>query len=144
MDWLFNQVPIPYLGVSVSSGGATYETIAFWGAMNPFILYLTVPAIAYALYRYDERKSLLALFLICWFAATYLPFFPLSYLENRISYIFYFQNTVPAVAGAVALMFSNKRVPRSVVIVYMFLVLIGFWFDTPFSHAAFPFRKIPP
>lgn len=143
LDWLFNQVPIPYLGVSVSSGGITYQTIAFWGAMNPFILYLAIPAMVYGLYRYDERNSQLALFLLCWFAATYFPFFPLSYIGNRISYIFYFQNTVPAVAGAVALMFSNKHVPRSIVVVYVVLVLVGFWFDTPFSHAAFPFKQIP-
>jgi predicted membrane-bound dolichyl-phosphate-mannose-protein mannosyltransferase len=144
LDWLMNQVPIPYLGVSVSSGGQTYQTIAFWGAMNPFILYLAIPAMVYALYRYDERNSQVALLMLCWFAATFFPFFPLSYIGDRISYIFYFQNTVPAVAGAVALMFSNKHVPRSVVVAYVILVLVGFWFDTPISHAAFPFRKIPP
>jgi predicted membrane-bound dolichyl-phosphate-mannose-protein mannosyltransferase len=112
--------------------------------MNPFILYLTIPAMVYALYRYDEKNSQLALLMLCWFAATYFPFFPLSYIGNRISYIFYFQNTVPAVAGAVALMFSNKNIPRSVLLAYVFFVLVGFFFDTPFSYAAFPFRKIPP
>jgi predicted membrane-bound dolichyl-phosphate-mannose-protein mannosyltransferase len=136
LDWLLNQVPIQYLGVSVSSGGVTYQTISFWGAMNPFIIYLTIPAMAYALYRYDQRNSQLALFLLCWFAATYFPFFPLAYIDHRISYIFYFQNTVPAVAGAIALMFSNKHVPRSVVLVYALLVLVGFaWY--------FPFKQIP-
>jgi predicted membrane-bound dolichyl-phosphate-mannose-protein mannosyltransferase len=137
LDWLLNQVPIQYLGVSVSSGGVTYQTIAFWGVMNPFIIYLTVPAMAYALYRYDQRNSQLALFLLCWFAATYFPFFPLSYLAHRISYIFYFQNTVPAVAGGIALTFSNKHVPRTAVIVYVLLVLVGFAYY-------FPFKQIPP
>jgi dolichyl-phosphate-mannose-protein mannosyltransferase len=136
LDWLLNQVPIPYLGVSVSSGGVTYQTIAFSGIMNPFIIYSTIPAMAYALYRYDQRNSQLALFLLCWFAATYFPFFPLSYLAHRISYIFYFQNTVPAVAGGIALMFSNKHVPRSAVIVYVLLVLVGFAYY-------FPFKQIP-
>jgi predicted membrane-bound dolichyl-phosphate-mannose-protein mannosyltransferase len=136
LDWLLNQVPIPYLGVSVSSGGVTYQTIAFWGAMNSFIIYLTIPAMAYVLYRYDQRNSQLALFLLCWFAATYFPFFPLAYISHRISYIFYFQNTVPAVAGAIALIFSNKHVPRSVVLVYALLVLVGFaWY--------FPFKQVP-
>lgn len=136
LDWLLNQVPIQYLGVSVSSGGVTYQTIAFWGVMNPFIIYLTIPAMAYALYRYDERNSQLALFLLCWFAGTYLPFFPLSYIGQRISYIFYFQNTVPAVAGGIALMFSNKHIPRTILIVYVLLVLVGFaWY--------FPFKQIP-
>jgi predicted membrane-bound dolichyl-phosphate-mannose-protein mannosyltransferase len=136
LDWLLNQVPIQYLGVSVTSGGVTYQTISFWGAMNPFIIYLTIPAMAYALYRYDQRNSQLALFLLCWFAATYFPFFPLSYIGHRISYIFYFQNTVPAVAGGIALMFSNKHIPRAVVVVYVLLVLVGFaWY--------FPFKQIP-
>ena len=136
LDWLLNQVPIQYLGVSVTSGNVTYQTISFWGAMNPFITYLTIPAMAYALYRYDQRNSQLALFLLCWFAATYFPFFPLSYIAHRISYIFYFQNTVPAVAGGIALMFSNKHVPRSVVLVYALLILVGFtWY--------FPFKQMP-
>jgi predicted membrane-bound dolichyl-phosphate-mannose-protein mannosyltransferase len=136
LDWLLNQVPIQYLGVTVSSGSVTYQTIAFWGVMNPFIIYLTIPAMTYALYRYDEQNSQLALFLLCWFAATYLPFFPLSYLVHRISYIFYFQNTVPAVAGGIALVFSNKHIPRTIVIVYVLLVLVGFaWY--------FPFKQIP-
>jgi len=136
LDWLLNQVPIQYLGVTVSSGGLSYPTIAFWGVMNPFIIYLTIPAMAYTLNRYDEHSSQLALFLLCWFAATYLPYFPLSYLGHRISYIFYFQNTVPAVAGAIALMFSNKHIPRTVIIVYVLLVLVGFaWY--------FPFKQIP-
>jgi hypothetical protein len=137
VQWLLNQVPITYYGVSVSSGGVSYPTITFLGAMNPFIIYMTIPAMAYALHRYDQRNSQIALFLLCWFAATYLPFFPLSYIGHRISYIFYFQNTVPAVAGAIALLFSNKHIPRTVMLVYALLVLVGFaWY--------FPFKKIPP
>jgi hypothetical protein len=105
--------------------------------MNPFIIYMTVPGMAYALYRYDQRNSQVALFLLCWFAGTYFPWFPIVYVAQRIAYIFYFQNTIPAVAGAIALLLSNKHVPRSIVLVYVLLVLVGFaWY--------FPFKKIPP
>jgi len=137
LQWLLNQVPITFYGLSISTGGVTYETIAFVGAMNPFIIYMAVPGMAYALYRYDQRNSQVALFLLCWFAATYFPWFPVVYIAQRISYIFYFQNTIPAVAGAIALLLSNKHVPRSIVLVYVLLVLVGFaWY--------FPFKKIPP
>jgi predicted membrane-bound dolichyl-phosphate-mannose-protein mannosyltransferase len=137
LQWLLNQVPILYYGLSVSTGGVTYPIVAFMALMNPFIIYMTVPAMAYALYRYDQRNSQLALFLLCWFAATYFPFFPLSYIGHRISFIFYFQDSVPAVAGGIALLLSNKHVPRSILLVYVLLVLVGFaWY--------FPFKKIPP
>jgi predicted membrane-bound dolichyl-phosphate-mannose-protein mannosyltransferase len=137
LQWLLNQVQFTYYGLSVSYGGINYQTITFLGAMNPLIIYMTIPAMAYALYRYDQRNSQLALFLLCWFAATYIPWIPLSYIGHRIMYIFYFQDTVPAVAGATALLLSNKRIPRTIVLVYVLLVLVGFaWY--------FPFKKIPP
>jgi predicted membrane-bound dolichyl-phosphate-mannose-protein mannosyltransferase len=137
LQWLMNQVQIPYLQIGLQIGSTSISPIAFWGGMNPFIIYMTIPAIAYAAYRYAARNSQIALFLLCWFAMTYLPYFPLAYLYNRISYIFYFQNTVPAVAGSIALILDNDRLPRTPVILYLLLVLVGFsWY--------FPFKKIPP
>jgi 4-amino-4-deoxy-L-arabinose transferase-like glycosyltransferase len=137
LQWLMNQVQIPYLSIGLQIGSANVTPIAFWGGMNPFIIYLTIPAIAYAAYFYAARNSQVALFLLCWFALTYLPYFPLAYLSHRISYIFYFQNTVPAVAGSIALILSNKRLPKTLLILYVLLVLVGFsWY--------FPFKKIPP
>jgi dolichyl-phosphate-mannose-protein mannosyltransferase len=137
LRWLLNQVQFTYYGLSIGSGGTNYQTINFVGAMNPFIIYLTIPAMAYALFRYDQRDSQVALFLLCWFACTYFPYFPVSYISHRISYLFYFQNTIPAVAGAIALLFSNKHIPRTVIVVYALVVLMGFaWY--------FPFKVIPP
>ena len=137
LQWLMNQVQIPYLQIGLQIGSTSVTPVAFWGGMNPFIIYLTIPAIAYAAYRYVARNSQVALFLLCWFAMTYLPYFPLAYISHRISYIFYFQNTVPAVAGSIALMLDNDRLPRTPVILYLLLVLVGFsWY--------FPFKKIPP
>jgi predicted membrane-bound dolichyl-phosphate-mannose-protein mannosyltransferase len=137
LQWLMNQVQIPYLQIGLQIGSTNVTPVAFWGGMNPFIIFMTIPAIAYAAYRYVARNSQIALFLLCWFAMTYLPYFPLAYLSHRISYIFYFQNTVPAVAGSIALILNNDRLPRTPVILYLLLVLVGFsWY--------FPFKKIPP
>jgi predicted membrane-bound dolichyl-phosphate-mannose-protein mannosyltransferase len=137
LQWLMNQVQIPYLQIGLEIGSTYISPVAFWGGMNPFIIYLTIPAIAYAGYRYAARNSQVALFLLCWFAMTYLPYFPLAYIYHRISYLFYFQNTVPAVAGSIALMLDNDRLPKTPVILYILLVFVGFsWY--------FPFKKIPP
>lgn len=137
LQWLVNQVQIPYLEIGIKIGEISFSPVAFWGGMNPFIVYMTIPAVAYATYYCITRKSQTALFVLCWFAGTYFPYFPLTYLAHRISYIFYFQNTVPAVAGAIALLVSNKRLPKTPVILYVLLVLVGFsWY--------FPFKQIPP
>ena len=137
LQWLMNQVQIPYLQIGLQIGSTSITPVAFWGGMNPFIIYMTIPAIAYATYRYAKGNSQVALFLLCWFAMTYLPYFPLAYISHRISYIFYFQNTVPAVAGSIALILDNDRLPRTPVILYLLLVLVGFsWY--------FPFKKLPP
>jgi len=137
LQWLVNQVQIGYLQIGITIGQISLSPVAFWGGMNPFIVYMTIPAVAYTTYYCITRKSQTALFVLCWFAGNYFPYFPLSYLSHRISYIFYFQNTVPAVAGGIALLLNNKRIPRTLIILYVLLVLVGFsWY--------FPFKKIPP
>jgi hypothetical protein len=115
----------------------TYPRIAFWGVMNLFLIYPNhtrnglrpVP-----LRRKKQPTRTVSSLLV---RSHLLSLLPLAYISHRISYIFYFQNTVPAVAGAIALMLSKKQVPRAAVIVYAILVLAGFaWY--------FLFRQIPP
>ena len=70
------------------------------------------------------------------FAATYGPFWPAAMLAHRISYIFYFLPTIPAVAIGAAQLLYAPQVPRALRWTYIGAVLLGF-------YGYFPFRKIP-
>jgi len=139
-QWLINQVEIPYLvvNVQVSRGDVTtsYASVQFMGKMNPAILYLTIPAIAYSAYNYYTKRDEFSLFVVAWFAMTYLPFYPAVLIGDRVTYLFYFMMTVPAVCASVAYMIADQKPPRLVVLVYLAVVLIVF-------ANMFPFKVIP-
>jgi predicted membrane-bound dolichyl-phosphate-mannose-protein mannosyltransferase len=140
-EWLVDQMKIHYATVNVSvftdhDVARTYPSVDFIGAMNPTIVFLTIPAMAYNVYRYHETKSEFSLFMLAWFAMTYLPYFPAAIFGHRIMYIFYFLNTVPAVAASVAGMIVDQKPPRIIVVFYVAAVIIGF-------YMMFPFKVIP-
>lgn len=140
-QWLLNEVKIPYLTVDVSVKAnenviESYHSVAFQGAMNPLIIFLAIPSIAYAAYKYSVDKDDFTLFMVVWFCCTYLPFLPMSLIWHRISYIFYFLVTVPSVCGAIAYLLKDQRLPRIVIIAYLLAVLIGF-------VNLFPFKTLP-
>ncbi|TSA42768.1 phospholipid carrier-dependent glycosyltransferase [archaeon] len=140
-EWLVDQVKIHYATVNVSvftdhDVARTYPSVDFIGSMNPTIVFLTIPAMAYNVYRYHETRSEFSLFMLAWFAMTYLPYFPAAIFGHRIMYIFYFLNTVPAVAASVAGMIVDQKPPRIIVVFYVAAVIIGF-------YMMFPFKVIP-
>jgi len=140
-DWLLDQVKIHYATVNVTvysdhDVARTFPSVDFVGAMNPTIVFLTIPAMLYNVYRYYESRSDFALFMLAWFSMTYLPFFPAAIFGHRIMYIFYFLNTLPAVATSVAGMIVDQAPPRIVVIFYIAAVIGAF-------YMMFPFKVIP-
>lgn len=135
-QWLLNQILIPYLTVNVTSGTVSTISIAFQGAMNPAILYLTIPALLYSGYSYFEKRSDLTLLTLAWFAVAYLPFYPATIVGERVTYLFYFLLAMPAVCAAIAHMIADQNPPRYVVIFYLAVVLFVF-------YEMFPFKVIP-
>lgn len=135
-QWLLNQVQIGYLKVNVTGGEITKSTIDFAGAMNPAILYLTVPAVLYTGYSYYQKRSDLTLLTLIWFAITYLPFYPAVIFGQRVTYLFYFLATVPAVCVGIAHMIADQNPPKLVLLIYLGVVLLVF-------IEMFPFKVIP-
>lgn len=140
-EWLLNEVKIHYATVNVSvyadqTLARTYASVDFLGAMNPVILFLTIPTVVYSAYSYRRTRSEFALFTLAWFSMTYLPFFPAAIFGHRIMYIFYFLNTVPAIAASIANMLVEQSPPKVITIIYIGAVVGAF-------YAMFPFKIIP-
>jgi len=140
-QWLLNQVQIPYLKVDVNkivdgTVVGTYTRTHFNGAMNPLIIYLTLPTVLYQMYLYFTRRQDISLFAIAWFAGTYLPFIPMALLWNRIMYLFYFLNTVPSVCIAITSMALDQKPPKIIMGLYL-LAVVGMFV------VMFPFKAVP-
>lgn len=140
-QWLLNQVQIPYLKVDVNKmadGQVTgsYTTVHFNGAMNPLIVYLTLPSVIYATYLLITRRDRTSLLSVAWFAGTYLPFIPMVLIWNRVMYLFYFLNTLPSACAAISLMALDQKPPKIVLGIYLIGVIVMF-------ALMFPFKAIP-
>jgi predicted membrane-bound dolichyl-phosphate-mannose-protein mannosyltransferase len=139
-QWLLNEVKIPYLIVqeNVYVNNVLVKTrpsIAFVGAMNPLIIYLCIPSIAYMFYKSIYEKNSFSLFILSWFLFTYLPFILMSLLWQRISYLFYFLSTIPSVCAAVAYAIIDQKTPR--ILLFLYLTIVVYFFI-----AMFPFKAI--
>jgi dolichyl-phosphate-mannose--protein O-mannosyl transferase len=140
-QWLVNEVVIPYLTVNVDvrTDGkliSSRPVIAFQGAINPFIIFLAIPTIAYCAYTTYKKAEQTSMFAMIWFIISYLPFYPMSIISHRIMYLFYFLPTLPSVCLAIACVFQDRRTDRVVSLTYLFAVLLG-------CVMLFPFKQVP-
>ena len=140
-EWLINERRIPYATVNVSvyadsTLSRTFPSVQFLGAMNPVIVFLTIPVVAYSAYSYYRTRNQFALFILAWFSMTYLPFIPAAAIGHRIMYIFYFLSALPAVAAGIAYMLVQESPPKIIVVMYVVAALAAFCM-------MFPFKVIP-
>lgn len=142
-QWLWNDVEIPYLRVDqqVRVGDQVRENrpiILFLGAMNPYVLQLWPLGLGFAAWAWWHHRSgaRLGALALAWFLMTYMPFFATTLLGQRISYLFYFLPSLPAVALAGSYFLLHAGLPRVVLWVYLAAVLLGF-------YGYFPFKPVP-
>ncbi len=120
----------------------SYDTIKrewyvlYYLMISPSVWALIIPSMLFMLYKAIKRSST-AIFVICWFAGTYLIWIPASLITDRISYIFYFYPAIGVICIGISLgitRLSNlnpkqsilKRLPRLIIPFYILISLIVF------------------
>ena len=94
-EWLISPKPMPYWYVPSYMGGISYTVWA-----------LIIPSVMYLAYRMWKGSSA-AIFAFWWFVFTYMTWIPISILTDRISFVFYFYPTIPAICIGLGLGFSH-------------------------------------
>jgi predicted membrane-bound dolichyl-phosphate-mannose-protein mannosyltransferase len=119
--WLVDYKPITYLNVNPTRPSpGLYEVhpaVHFLGLINPTILLLALPALAFAALAALRGRTVpvrqLATLALAWFAGTFVPFVLLSLIWRRTSYLYYMVIVMPGLylAAAGVLATINRR-PR--------------------------------
>jgi dolichyl-phosphate-mannose-protein mannosyltransferase len=93
-EWVFNLEIMPY-----------WYGPHYIGLVSFSVWALTMPALLYMAFRIF-KKDTAGLFGVAWYLATWAVWIPLDLVTNRISFIFYFLPTVPAVCLGIAMGFE--------------------------------------
>jgi hypothetical protein len=130
-DWLLNQKPIDYARVAVNSvaGGnvtASRPLIAFRGEMNPFIIFVAIPALGAALVAVWRAKDEIALLGVAWFVGTFVPFVAEHNFSHRITYLYYMLIVMPGLYLVTSRLFSPKAVGVAATIGWVIALIYGF------------------
>jgi dolichyl-phosphate-mannose--protein O-mannosyl transferase len=110
-QWLIDLKPILYLRINPSLPGhglgAIHPVAAFWGMISPAIMFVGIPALAFATYRFGRRRQpgggrsgddlQLAILAVAWFLGTWIPYALQSLLDQRTSYLYYMVVVMPGI-----------------------------------------------
>jgi 4-amino-4-deoxy-L-arabinose transferase-like glycosyltransferase len=130
-QWLLNEKAIPYAktAVSTSAGGklATYRPQYFFqGLMNPYIIFLAIPAIGACLSIWWRRNDTVALIALAWFLGCFVPAIFESYALRRVDYLYYMLIVLPGIYVALARVFGDRRMPRAATVAWVVMLIYGF------------------
>jgi dolichyl-phosphate-mannose--protein O-mannosyl transferase len=130
-EWLLNERTINYAKVAVNSvvNGhlvASRATVAFQGAINPFIIFMAIPALFAALAAAWRKGEGVAAVGACWCVGAFMPFAVDSFVTGRISYIYYMVVVMPGVYIVAARLFSPRRMPLAATLGWTVALVYGF------------------
>ncbi len=130
-QWLLNERTIDYAKVAVNSltNGkivASRATVYFQGAINPFIIFMAIPALFAAVAGAWRKGDGVAALGACWCLGTFLPFAIESQISGRITYLYYMVVVMPGVYLVVTRLFSPPRMPTAATIGWVLALVYGF------------------
>ena len=130
-QWLLNQTPINYARVAVNSvaAGKIVASRAVFdarGEVNPFIIFLAVPALLAALSAAWYERDRVAAVGSAWCVGTFAVFVIQADGFDRISYLYYVLLVLPGVYMVTARLFAPGRVPRMATVGWIIALVYGF------------------
>ncbi len=130
-QWLLNERTIPYAKVAVNSvvNGhlvASRATVYFHGAINPFIVFLAIPALLAALVGMWREGDGVAAVGACWCLGTFLPMALNSTISDRISYLYYMVIVLPGVYLVSVRLFRPRWMPPAAALGWALALIYGF------------------
>jgi dolichyl-phosphate-mannose-protein mannosyltransferase len=130
-QWLLDQRPIDYYRTAVNSvaGGKIVASRAIFdarGEINPFIIFLALPALGAALGAAWYERDRVAAVGAAWCVGTFVPFIIQAEGFDRISYLYYMLLVMPGVYIITARLFSPSRVPRLVTVGWVVALVYSF------------------
>ena len=130
-QWLLNEKPIPYSRVAVNSlsGGKIVASRAVFdarGEINPFIIFLAIPALFAAIAGAWHERDTLAAIGVAWCVGTFVPLAVQAQILGRISYLYYMLIVLPGIYLIVIRMFSPSRIPRAATIGWVVALVYSF------------------
>jgi hypothetical protein len=128
-QWLLDQKPIDYSRVAVNAvaGGkvvASRALVAFRGEVNPFIMFLTIPAVFAAVAAaWRDRVAALG---AAWCVGAFVPFVVESEIFHRLSYLYYLLVVTPGIYVVTAWLMTRRGIPTAARVGWAVAMLYGF------------------
>jgi hypothetical protein len=142
-EWLANRKAISYYRSPTNRGEVrswsqfglwTSDAIHFNTLVNPAIIFLAIPALAYTSYLGWRRRSDSWLLPLAWFVAIFGCFLVIYYVRpTAAGHIYYMVVVMPAVYLAVAQMFSTWNLAARLRPYYSAIVVAAFFLYFPFK-----------
>jgi len=121
---------MPYYTITVEVDGKKYQPIAYYGMQTPLWWMTWLVAAFSAYFSYldlrDGRYPSMEFFILVWFAANYLIYFPAAHILHRWVYPFYFYMTVPVIALGLPRVLLGEKI--SEIVLYLILAFQIAWF----------------
>jgi predicted membrane-bound dolichyl-phosphate-mannose-protein mannosyltransferase len=129
-QWLVDQKPIDYArtAVNVTSEGkivASHAVVLFRGEVNPFLLFVAIPALFAAAAAAWRDRDRLALIGVAWCLGTFVPFVIQADVLHRITYLYYLLVVLPGVYLVAVRLFSPSRVPAAATVGWAVALVYG-------------------
>jgi len=123
--WILNRNEIQYFDRAL--GGLT---VRYMGAMNPMLIYLMLPAVAYSIWHFLKTRDRADLLGLVWWGWTYAITYPLAF-ASRALYIFYMLPVMGAVSMMTASLLCHRSMNYYVRILYLALLILGLMLQFP-------------
>jgi hypothetical protein len=128
-QWLLDQKVIQYARLAFNTDHASrlirsHTLVSYVGEINPFIIFLAIPALLTAAVAAWRESNELATVGVAWCVGAFLPFVIESQISGRITYIYYMAIVMPGIYILVSRLFS--KMPRAAILGWGIMLVYSF------------------